>query len=328
MSAPAGQSTPEIDAEVERGRRDLLVRLVIFVALLAVAVLIGVNNNGVRAQPIYLFLLLLTTGLGLQFNLLGSASLALVALVAWIGVERAMGTWTRGEMLNNLVELAGLLVTTLAASFFHTRLKVYLRRYAEGQHHLAQMEIEDKQIGLLRPPIGRLRLGEEVERAYQQQLPLAVLLLSVQPIPGKTWSVDVRNPLVQAVATQVKDAGREADVPFALEDDRIALVLLAADLAETQKVLDHLTQRLREGRYLLANGQTDLLSNYIQVRYGFAVFLGQAENQPDMLAAAELSLRQNIDANEGPAFQNVFIDWVTVGEAPGPVLGVYETVIR
>lgn len=322
------QQNPSTEAEVGRAQRDLLAHLMVFAALLVLTSVIAVNNNGARPLPVYLFLLLLGAGLGLQLNLSGSLVVAVVAMVTWIGAERSMGTWTRPEMLNNLFELLGLSLVTLSASLFHGRLKGYLQRYAEAQHHLDQLEIEDKQIGLLRPPIGRLRLGEEVERAFQQQASIALILLSVQPIPEKPWGEEIRNPILQAVATLVKDTARDVDVPFSLENDRIALVVPAAGITETQKTLDYLARRLQEGRYLLPNGQTSPLDKQVQVRYGFAVFLGEAEEPPDLLEAAERSLAENIEANAGLAFQNLFISWVTVGQRPTTSLEGHGVIIE
>jgi hypothetical protein len=59
------------------------------------------------------------------------------------------------------------------------------------------------------------------------------------------------------------------------------------------------------------------------LRFGFAAFLGTSDTKINMLEAAEASLQRSLEINSSELFQNIFIEWVTLGElsVPTPLLG-------
>ena len=296
----------------------------IFAALAVAAAAVIVFNNTVRSIPIFLFLLILAAGGSLELGLGQGSLFGLAILAGWIGAKRVMGVWTQELLPTNVLELATVILLILAGGAYHNQLRAAGKMLAESQQKLAQMELEDRAVGLLRRPVGELRLREEQERALGYGRPLTLLLILVQPMPDVEWTPKERVAIFQAVATLIKDVARETDIPFLLELQVAALLMPETDTIVTQKVVNRLAGRLQDGRYLPPSGQARPIQERAQVRYGFATFLGQAQEQPDMLAAAEESLFRNVKANQGPAFQNLFIDWETLGQQPDAPLALAE----
>jgi hypothetical protein len=69
-------------------------------------------------------------------------------------------------------------------------------------------------------------------------------------------------------------------------------------------------------QFVTASGETMFIHAHAQLRYGFAAFLGTSEEKIDMIQAAEGSLQRSLEINLDDLFQNIFIEWATVGKLP------------
>jgi hypothetical protein len=63
-----------------------------------------------------------------------------------------------------------------------------------------------------------------------------------------------------------------------------------------------------------SSGSPQLIQTCVQLRYGFAAFLGVSHTKINILEAAETSLQRSLEINNDVLFQNLFIEWETVGE--------------
>ena len=75
-------------------------------------------------------------------------------------------------------------------------------------------------------------------------------------------------------------------------------------------------------RWVTRYGDSISLQTCAQLRFGFAAFLGNSFMKINMMEAAERSLQQSLEINSNDLFQNIFIEWVSVGELalPSPLL--------
>jgi hypothetical protein len=300
----------------------------ILATLIVAAAVLIVLNNTVRVLPTYLFLLVLTIGLSLEVGLPWSGLTGLIVVVLWIGAKRLMGVWTPELMLANAAEATLVFVISITGGAYHNRIKALWALLADSQERLSQLDLEEGSLGLLRLPFGQLRVREEEERAVKHRRPLSLLLVSAQPAHNAVQENGQERPILQAMATLVKDVARETDVPFLVSSHLIALLMPETDTADAQDIVNRLANGLQNGRYVHSSGQGIPIRDAAQVRYGFATFLGQATDRPDLLEVARQSLSKNVEANEGPAFQNLLIDWITIGQRPGPASAVSKDLIR
>jgi GGDEF domain-containing protein len=178
------------------------------------------------------------------------------------------------------------------------------------------LDLEDKTIGLLRPSIGLLRLLEEEERSVRYRRPLALVLILIRPFPGRNWGSDESQSILRAIATSMKDTTRETDLPFLIAKDKLALLLPETQTNGANKVVNNILNRMTATQFVTSSGGSMFIHERVQLRYGFAAFLGASEERIDMLAAAEGSLQRSVEINLDDLFQNIFIEWATLGELP------------
>jgi hypothetical protein len=69
-------------------------------------------------------------------------------------------------------------------------------------------------------------------------------------------------------------------------------------------------------RFITESGNSMLIHERVQLRFGFAAFLGNSHTKLNMMEAAERSLQLSLEINIDELFQNIFIEWVTLGEPP------------
>ena len=67
-------------------------------------------------------------------------------------------------------------------------------------------------------------------------------------------------------------------------------------------------------QFVTTVGNSMALQVRAQLRFGFATFLGHSLTKINMMEAAEKSLQRSLEINHDDMFQNLFIEWETVGE--------------
>ena len=281
--------------------------------ILAVA-LLTIYSNSFRAAPIFIFLLFLGIGSTLLFGLVRGGALALVLVAVWITIKQTIGVWTAPHALTNLFELVGLIILFTLGGWYGSILKRLVEAYQQNQQKLEQFNLEDKRIGLIKPSIGQLRLQEEEERSMRYKRPFSLILIMIQPGEDVVWGSDEDVLLLRSVANTVKISSRRTDMPFLAGPSMIGLLLPETTIEGANRVVHSLTQNMLEAKYLDFHRGTMRIQERIQVRYGFAAFLGQSDAPVDMYAAAKNSLQKNMEVNAGPVFQNVFIEWEKIGK--------------
>lgn len=294
----------------------LQVILLGFLAFLLAIALLAIYSNSFRAAPIFMFLLFLGIGSTLLLGTLRGGGVALVLIAIWITVKQDIGVWTTPHVFTNLVELIGLVCLLLLSGWYGSALKNLTEAYHENRRKLDQFNLEDKRIGLIKQSIGQLRLQEEEERSIRYKRPFSLILIMIQPAEDVVWGSEEEILLLRSAANTIKISSRRTDMPFLAGPSTIGLLLPETTIEGASRVVHNLMQNMMNAKYLDIQHGTKLIQDRLQIRYGFAAFLGQNEQPIDMLAAAQRSLQKNMEMNAEPVFQNVFLEWEKVGEQP------------
>lgn len=301
----------------------LYVTLLIFAASLLASALVIFQNNSMQTFPIFFFLLFLGAGIMLALGVARGVLIALLMISAWIGVKQLLGVWEEARLLDHLLELILVGLTFIFAGRYHDRLQTLLNVYQEDQIRLKQLDLEDKHVGLLKSSIGLLRLSEEEERSVRYRRPVALILILVQPITGINGTSPEEPELMRAIATSVKDTTRETDIPFLVAEDMIAVILPETETNGANKVINNILNRMMSTQFVTRSGDSMFIQTRVHLRFGFAAFLGSSEARINLMEAAKTSLQRSLEINSSDLFQNLFIEWTTVGEVPvtTPLLG-------
>lgn len=294
----------------------LYLTLLIFAAALLATAMVVFQNNSMRTFPIFFFLLFLGAGIMLALGVTRGVLAGLLMISAWIGVKQLLGVWEEARLLDHLLELIMVGLTFIFAGRHHDRLKAILNAYEENQNQLKQLDLEEKAVGLLKSAIGVLRLNEEEERSVRYRRPFALILILVYPIPGLNGISNENASVMRAIATSVKDTTRETDIPFLVEENMIAVILPETETTGANKVINNIFNRMTSTQFVTSSGRSMYIQTRVHLRFGFAAFLGASSSSINMLQAAESSLKRSREINSPDLFQNVFIEWTTVGEVP------------
>jgi hypothetical protein len=105
-------------------------------------------------------------------------------------------------------------------------------------------------------------------------------------------------------------------------EDKIAVILPETETNGANKVINNILNRMTSAQFVTSAGQSMLIETRVRLRFGFAAFLGTSHTNINMLEAAQTSLQRSLEINSPDLFQNVFIEWTTVGEVslPTPLL--------
>jgi GGDEF domain-containing protein len=294
--------------------QSLYLRLLVFAATLLAAALVIIHNNSIRTVSIFLFFFFLGTGIMLALGMVRGVLVALLMISLWIAIKQLLGVWETIKLLDHLLELILVGLTFIFGGRYHDRLQTILNIYKENQNQLKQLDLEDRNIGLLKSSIGTLRLNEEEDRSVRYRRPFALVLVLVQPINGLDWGSHEKLELMRAVATSIKDTTRETDIPFLAGDDQIAIILPETETGGANKVVNNILNRMTTTQFVTSSGKSTLIQERVRLRFGFAAFLGVSHTKINMLEAAQKSLQRSLEINNDAMFQNLFIEWEIVGE--------------
>ncbi len=277
-------------------------------------------NNSFPLVLLYFFLLYVGLAVILRLETALGSLAGLLFLSLWIAAKLLSGAWTRDRLVYNLIELAAVALTFIASAMYHRQARKFLILFDENRRRMKSLDLEDRAIGLLKSTVGLLRLNEEEERSSRYQRPFSLILVQVRPVPGIEWGPTDASGLMHILADSIKAKTRDVDIPFLLSPDRIALILPETEVGGAKKVVNNIVNSMMNVRYVPHSGATVFMWEYAQIRFGFATFLGKSNAHIHMLEAAERSLQRNLKTNPDDLYQNVFIEWETVGETPRAVL--------
>jgi GGDEF domain-containing protein len=294
----------------------LYVNLLIFAASLFASALVVIYNNSPRSSPFFIFLIFFGVGIMLILGLIRGTLASMFLISTWIVLKQLLGVWEQIRLLDNVLELIIVGLTFIFSGIFHNQLEVILNTYTQNQNQLRQLDIEDKTVGLIRPPIGLLRLNEEEDRSVRYGRPFALVLILVRPLLETGWEPDEGSELMRAIATSIKDTTRETDIPFLVGNNKIAIILPETETSGGNRVVNNVLNRMTMTRFITESGNSMLIHECVQLRFGFAAFLGNSHTKLNMMEAAERSLQLSLEINIDELFQNIFIEWVTLGEPP------------
>jgi hypothetical protein len=294
----------------------LYISLLVFAFSLLATSLVIFHNNSTRSLPIFLFLLFFGTGIMLALGMVRGVLISLLMLTAWIAAKQLLGVWEEIRLLDHLLELILAGLTFIFGGRHHDRLQSILNEYRASQTQLKQLDLEDKNVGLLKPSIGLLRLSEEEERSVRYHRPFTLILILVRPLPGLVWEPYEKLGLMRAIATGIKDTTRETDIPFLAADNKIAVILPETETNGANKVVNNILNRMTTTQFVTRSGHSMFIHTRAQLRFGFAAFLGASDMRISMMEAAETSLQRSLEINLDDLFQNIFIEWTTIGEVP------------
>lgn len=299
--------------QIDRIQALYLSLLVLTASMLATA-LVVVHDNSTRTFSIFIFLLFLGVGIMLILGVVRGVLFSLLIIAIWISIKQILGIWDTARLLDQLMELLLAGLTFIFAGRFHDQLQDFLNDYEQSQSRLMLLDLEEKSIGLLKQGIGLLRLSEEEERSGRYRRPLALVLIAAQPVPGSNWRADERSEIMRAIATGVKSTTRDTDITFLASDAEIAIILPETETNGANRVVNNIFNEMITARFITSEGASKPIHTRVQLRYGFAAFLGISPTKINMLEAAEKSLQRSREINSSELFQNIFIEWVSLGE--------------
>jgi len=304
----------------------LYLTLLVFAASMLASALVVIYNNSTRSFSVFIFLLFFGVGIMLALGLVRGVLVALLMIFVWIAIKQLLGVWEEVRLLDNLLELIIAGLTFIFSGIYHDRLQTILNTYRRNQNQLKQLDLEDKTVGLIKPAIGLLRLNEEEDRSVRYRRPFALILIMVRPIPGTKWEPTEESELMRAIATSIKDTTRDTDIPFLAGGQKIAVILPETETSGANKVVNNIFNRMMSTQFVTPSGNSMAIQTRVQLRFGFAAFLGTGSTKVNLMEAAEKSLEQSKEINTDDLFQNIFIEWVTVGETPSST-PLFEKVI-
>lgn len=304
----------------------LYLGLLIFAGSMLATALVVIHNNSARTFSIFIFLLFLGVGVMLILGVVRGVLVSLLIVSVWIYLKQLLGVWDTARLLDQMMELLLAGLTFIFAGRHHDQLQAFLDEYRQSQHRLLLLDLEEKAIGLLKSSIGLLRLSEEEERSVRYRRPFALVLIAARPIPGTNWWVEERSELMRAIATGIKDTTRDTDIPFLASDAEIAVILPETETNGANRVVNNIFNKMMTTRFVTSGGSSQAIHERVQLRYGFAAFLGTSPTKINMMEAAENSLQRSREINSSELFQNIFIEWVTVGE-PAPSTPLLEKLV-
>ncbi|HXQ32525.1 MAG TPA: hypothetical protein VN843_00750 [Anaerolineales bacterium] len=290
--------------------------LLVFAASLLASAVVIIYNNSTRSLPVFIFLLFIGVGIMLALGLVRGVLIGLSMIFLWIAVKQLLGVWEQVRLLDALLELIIVGLTFIFSGIYHNRLQTILNIYRKNQNQLKQLDLEDKSIGLIKPSIGLLRLNEEEERSVRYRRPFALVLIVVRPQSGTSReSIDMYE-IMRSIATSIKDTTRDTDIPFLAGEQKIAIILPETDTNGANTVVNNIFNRMIATQFVSRSGNSMDIQTHVQLRFGFGAFLGISRTKINLMEAAEKSLEQSWEINSDEIFQNIFIEWVTVGETP------------
>lgn len=283
----------------------LLYWSMLLTVLVAVASILVISNNSIRSAPIFVLLLLFGVAVMAAWGFTRGGLVALLMVSGWIAAKEAIGVWHAVGFVFNVMEVAVGALAFVVAGLYHDRVRGVVQRLADSETLLQRLDLEDVGVGLIKPPIGMLRLEEEEQRAVRFRRPFSLALALVSPRAGVDWEPGEGKEIMRAVAAAIKDTTRSVDIPFLAGSNRIALILPETDTDSSRIVLDHVRQRLAQARAITHSGAPRDLKTRAEVRIGLCTFLGFSAEPIRMLEGAEASLQQNLAAGPGDSLHPV-----------------------
>jgi GGDEF domain-containing protein len=167
-------------------------------------------------------------------GLLGIA-VGLVGAVVVVAAHREWGGWEVVDVVQAVLVVA----LGWSAGMTGSYARRTARHLATPPHGAVAPSLHT--LGLLDAASARLRIDEELRRRAGTDRPLTVVLLRVEHLVGGVDEA-VRRGVTKAVARAVEASTREADVPFALTDDVLGVVLPDTDEGHAWRVLGEVVQ--------------------------------------------------------------------------------------
>lgn len=156
----------------------------------------------------------------LALDVWGGLVAGLAVAVAVTAVRRHEGSWVAPHLAPILVESVGLLLCGGIGG--------YVGGLLRGNRDVAPvaplLQAVHGSMGLLGREALMARLDEELSRARRHQRTIALAILDVVARPG--LSTAARHAALRTVARVVESRAREHDVPFALGEERLGLLLV------------------------------------------------------------------------------------------------------
>ncbi len=185
---------------------------------------------------------LLTAAVAALFDGLLGIVVGLVGAVVVTAAHRAWGGWEPVDVVQ-VVLLVGLGWSAGTTGAYARRTA---RHLATPPHGAVAPSLHT--LGLLDAASARLRIDEELRRRAGSDRPLTVVLLRVEHLEGPPDEA-VRRAVTKAVARAVEASTRDCDVPFALTDDVLGVVLPDTDEGHAWRVLGRVVDDTLETGY-------------------------------------------------------------------------------
>lgn len=275
-------------------------------------------GNIPRMSAWLLALLALGIGQGLLLPTAAGAIGGLLVVAAWVLLRQTAGIWQQSELVQSLLELAGLSVSVALAVWFRQtwdRDRKVLRSLQPLRTLVAEHEGVS---GMVSRQVAELRLDVELARAQAFGHPLGVILFEATPLPGTALPEADLRQVYRAVARQLSNEVRSYDTPFADGANRTGVIMPERGADDVSRQAASIVRSLAGAVFVDALGFPQPVSRVVRLDYGLAVIQGQAVPVGDLLQAAEEHLSASRVRPDAGDWGRTPVDAVplTVGEQP------------
>lgn len=205
------------------------------VLLVAAGVLVG-NEEGLT-RLVLLLVVVLSVASALALDGYVGVVVGLAGAVVVIVSRRLVGAFSAKYFFVICVEIITVITLPWVVGLLGHHLRQSLAHMSRPA--LGTLTSVRNSAGMLAAPAGTVRLDEEIERVGRTGELLALLVIAHQPLAGVDAAA--REGAARAIVRHMESVLRDSDVPFAVDDETVAVILPATDAVDALEVTGRVT---------------------------------------------------------------------------------------
>ncbi len=219
----------------------------------------------------------------------------LAAVVLWVMFRQTTGVWVRAELLQSMLEIAGLALNIFLAVRLRQSWEPLEQDMEELQTLRRLLVAGEAGTGLLPWQVAELRLLEEVDRAKQFRRPLGMLLVEIEDLAEspaqQTQALEAR----QALVRQLVSTSLVHDIPFRMGPNQVGLILPERNWDSLYQDAESIINALKGAVFLDDEGRSHHVLHLVKLSFGLATYQGETSGTIDLMGAAQDSLSVSRD---------------------------------
>ena len=219
----------------------------------------------------------------------------LAAVVLWVMFRQATGVWVRAELLQSMLEIAGLALNIVLAVRLRQSWEPLEQDMEELQTLRRLLVAGEAGTGLLPRQVAELRLLEEVDRARQFRRPLGLLLVEIEDLAESPAQQTQALEAHQALVRQLVSTSLVHDIPFRMGPNQVGLILPERNWDSLYQDAESVINALKGAVFLDDEGRSHHVLHLVKLNFGLATYQGETSGTIDLMGAAQDSLSVSRD---------------------------------